>query len=202
MSTFLLTVTAIAVWILFYQSRLEEPELRQSLKNLKLAARDLFVTDENQFAAVKKHVYGNDHYWRVYLPDTPDAQYRLRVANDDIPDRSRKEEVDLPESILFEVELEPGRHEIGVTIPYDRKLRSRGAVMDVRLLLDGVEIKNVSVPGFITLFFGSPISDVTHSVQQSTTEPLVLTRSFDRRSTGKRRRGFMMWIESVNPKRH
>ena len=210
LSTFLLAVAAISVWILFYQSRLKEPEIQRSLNNLKLAARDLFIIDENKFAAAKKYAYGNDHCWRVYLPESPGAQYRLRVANDDIPNPSRKGVVhlspltksDLPTSCVTDIELVPGRHEIGVIIPYERKSRTRGSVTDIQLLLDGVETASVSVPGSITVFFGSPLNDVSHSVQQSTNEPLVLTRNIDRYSNaGRRGRGFMMLIERVDPER-
>lgn len=209
LSTFLLAVAAISVWIPVYQSRLKGREIRQNLSNLKLAARDLFIIEENQFAASKKHVFDNEHYWRVYLPDATGAQYQLRVANDDIPSTRLRgvsaqtplTKTELPNSIVSELELLPGRHEIGLIIPYpDIESRlQRDSLTRVQLLVDGVEMASVSVPNSITVMFGNWHADVSHSVQQATTEPLVLTRNTDRRSSAERGQGFMMWIEQVDP---
>ncbi|MGY8769344.1 MAG: hypothetical protein ACKVH8_13080 [Pirellulales bacterium] len=163
--TIMLLTAAVGVWVAQIQTTEQTEQMRLEIPSLQKAARELIITDPNQYAAVQHPmIWNNDFRWRIYLPE--DHQYQLAFATEEIDSNNLVEPFDTKV-------IEPGEYEL--ELQYEKE---KDDSFRITVLLDKeVIFEKLHPAGWNDNSGSSGSSNISDSVQRDVDAPLEIMRT-------------------------
>lgn len=137
--TLLLLVAVSASWFLFYRLRVDNAAMRNAIQVMQLESKALVVVSDDRAAVVSApRGWYDEKKWNLALPTKESvsnggAAYKLCLATRGLQMSSRPSEV-------TEFSLPHGRHDV------ELRTTETKSGFDVKVLLDGQQVINVSQP--------------------------------------------------------
>lgn len=182
-STLILSIAAIAVWLAFVANRHRIVTLRSRIEVMAKISPGLAVIDPTKIAIVKldEDWFADNNEWDIYLPT---KGYRLRLAT-----RSIEKTGTAP--ISKSVPIAPGRHRISL------EKRGDGSRVVISVGCDGDRaIVIEESPDWAHSTLGTSVENFyRRSEQRPHDQPVALFRERFLKSTEGPTTGILLWIE-------